>query len=306
MKRDNINYFMVGSFVISMLSIFLVVLFILTGSTGPSDTYYSEYDNIAGIKTGTVVTYEGYQIGQIENIVPLHKNGKTSYNASLSIKKNWKIPADSVARIVASGLLSEVVIDIAEGSSKDYLKPGSSIAGQSGGNIFSALSTIASDINRLTSDSVIPLIEKLKGYIDSGVPEVMDDMKSLLKSLNSSATVIQDILRPENKGKLENIISNTDTTFQNFNELSSHLNETKSEIDRLLSNSNRLVDEARPDVRQAAADLRDTLQIISNNISNIVHNMDATSRNMYEFSRQVRQNPGILLKGKAPSDKGVE
>ncbi|MBF0335661.1 MAG: hypothetical protein HQL40_18810, partial [Alphaproteobacteria bacterium] len=35
----------------------------------------------------------------------------------------------------------------------------------------------------------------------------------------------------------------------------------------------------------------------SRNIDSIVYNLDGMSRNMHEFSRLLRQNPGLLLSG---------
>ena len=48
MKRDNINYLLVGSFVLSMGVALVVLLFAVTGRSGPTDTYYVVYDNVAG------------------------------------------------------------------------------------------------------------------------------------------------------------------------------------------------------------------------------------------------------------------
>jgi len=115
MKRENINYFAVGVFVLSMLAMFFVVLYKITGRTGPTDEYYVVYSNVTGLKYGTPVLYEGYQIGQVEKIDPVHSGGATRYQISLSVIKDWKIPSDSIAHLVTSGLISAITIDIKEG-----------------------------------------------------------------------------------------------------------------------------------------------------------------------------------------------
>ena len=70
MKRDNINYLMVGSFVLAMGVALVVLLFAITGRSGPIDTYYVVYDNVAGLNFGTGVFFEGYRIGQVEAVTP--------------------------------------------------------------------------------------------------------------------------------------------------------------------------------------------------------------------------------------------
>ena len=76
MKRENINYLAVGLFVIVIMSAFFVVVYKITGRTGPTDHYFVTYDNVTGIKYGTPVSYEGYQVGQVELIEPVYHTAR--------------------------------------------------------------------------------------------------------------------------------------------------------------------------------------------------------------------------------------
>ena len=40
MKRDNVNYLMVGSFATAMTIVLAVLLFAVSGRSGPTDSYY--------------------------------------------------------------------------------------------------------------------------------------------------------------------------------------------------------------------------------------------------------------------------
>ena len=68
MRNDKINYFVVGVFVITAFVVLVGILFYITGNTGAKEKYYSIYDNISGVKRGTLVTYEGYRFGQVDDI----------------------------------------------------------------------------------------------------------------------------------------------------------------------------------------------------------------------------------------------
>ena len=97
MKRENINYVVVGSFVLIVVACFFVFLYQISGSSGPTDKYFATYKNVTGIKFGTPVSFEGYQIGQVEEIIPIRQDGKTNYRLVLSIQEDWPVPQDSIA-----------------------------------------------------------------------------------------------------------------------------------------------------------------------------------------------------------------
>ena len=70
MYSQRTNYVLIGCFVISMVIAIIVSLALITGRTGASDTYYVVLDNVADIKYGTQVRYEGFPVGQVEEITP--------------------------------------------------------------------------------------------------------------------------------------------------------------------------------------------------------------------------------------------
>jgi phospholipid/cholesterol/gamma-HCH transport system substrate-binding protein len=43
---------------------------------------------------------------------------------------------------------------------------------------------------------------------------------------------------------------------------------------------------------------------ISRRIDSITGDLESTTRNMNEFSRQIRENPGVLVRGRETSDAG--
>jgi phospholipid/cholesterol/gamma-HCH transport system substrate-binding protein len=59
-------------------------------------------------------------------------------------------------------------------------------------------------------------------------------------------------------------------------------------------------------VDKSTADLEYILRAVSQNIDAITNNLEGTTRNMNEFSRLIRQNPGLLISGGSPApDKGL-
>ena len=185
MKREHINYFAVGVFVITMFVAFFVVMYFVTGRTGPSEDYYVYYRNVTGLKFGTGVFYEGFRVGQVEGIEPETDAEGTRYRLSLSIKRDWEIPNDSVAKIVSSGLIAAPQIGIEEGSSKVILKPGEEIIGKEQQNMFAALNEAAGEIRFLSRNGVMPLLENLNRQVSDISSHVIKFRESELSPLVS-------------------------------------------------------------------------------------------------------------------------
>jgi len=313
MRQDNVNYLVVGIFVLSMFVLLLVVLFRITGNATDTEPYFVHYTNITGINKGSPVTYGGYQIGQVDDIFPEHADGKTQYRLELSLKAGWKIPADSVARIVSPGLLSDDLIDIAEGESTSYILPHGVIRGQDGINVMATLNTVAYEIKDLSDNNIKPLISNLNRHVDAigsnlniNIPTVTASVNQLLNSLNSSANQLAELLNENNQQHLSNVFENADIISENLSSLTQGFNDVRTQLDRLLKNSNELLTDNSDDIRHSVIDLRSSLGVVSENINAIIYNLENTSRNVNEFSRQIRDNPAILLNGKAPKEDEVQ
>lgn len=329
MKRENLNYLAVGAFVLAMIVVFLISLYKITGRTGPTTEYYVYYGNVSGIKQGTLVLYEGFQVGQVEGIAPEWNAGRVSYRVALGIRRNWRIPTDSVARIVTSGLLAAVSIDIREGKNATYLSPGDAIQGEEGVRLFDTLADVAADFRQLshegikplltnlnehvtilgeewmvlTTDTIRPLLEKINELVDQ--PELIEDTRSLLAKLNDSADRLREVLNDENRETIANILQNVEGASNNLNALLAGITETRLLMDGLLTDLETLVAENRTNIRRSIVDLQKSLQVVSEHIDAVAYHLEGSTRNIHEFSRQIRENPAILLRGAPASDEGV-
>ncbi len=307
MKNDRINYLAVGVFVLVMFGLLLAVLFRLTGTRGDTDIYYAYFDNISGVNRSAPVSFEGYPMGHILAIEPEQARGKTGYRLTLSVQEGWKMPRDSVARITAFSLLSEFVIDIRQGASKDYLRPGDTLQGLQGGDFYSALNGVASDVSDLTRNGAKPLLDKINHLVDTvgtRVPALLKDLKTLLAKLDNNADALKELLNKDNQQHVSRLLKNADAASVNLLQLSSDVNKTRAQLDQLLTDSGALLKDSTPQLRASVTQLRNALDLVADNIDAIMHNTEGTSRNMYELSRQLRQNPSLLLGTTPPRDAG--
>ena len=383
MKSNKINYLVVGSFIVAMLSGLVVSLALLTGRTGATDTYFVMYRNVTGVKFGTQVLYEGFPIGQVEEISPMLDDGKLRFKVEVSVSEGWKIAGDSVAEIAAPGLLSAVTVNISGGGGETFLSPGATLKGKEAANIFAAVSSVASDLKNLTDTSIKPFLADLNRSVNvftqlleedaqpavkqialliddlaktapviiSGMervtqsleigsrelelmmtpdnrkrietitanlsdtseqmrllltPETRDNLKAVAANLNEGSDQLRQLLTPENRAKLVAFIGNMDDTASTFARMARQLDEPRKDFSRLIKSLNEMVDSNRPDVDRAVVALRQILDSISRRIDSVNQNLEGAARNLYEFSRQIRQNPGLLLGSKPPTDAAYQ
>lgn len=321
MRNAKIDYVAVGAFVLAMVVGLVVVVAMLTGRTGAVDNYHTVYDNVTGIKFGTQVLYEGFQVGQVEQVEPIQEGNRVRFRVDMSIKSGWKIPDDSIARVTASGLLAAITINISAGQSQTALKPGSQITGEPAANIFAAISSVAGNINDLTESTIKPLLVNLNRAVvqfgdimekdgaetarelHSAADALAKRLPSLMASAEASAKQVEGLLGPRNAGKIDNIIGNLDVASANIAKVSAEFEQTRVKIGQLVDAASKMVVDNKPSVDKSVGDLRHVMESLARHIDGINQNLDLTSRNMAEFSRHIRQNPGLLLGGKPPRDE---
>ena len=334
MKRDNINYVMVGGFVLLMGVLLMVLIVAITGRGGPADTYYVVYNNVAGLKFGTGVFFEGFRIGQVEAITPQAEASGMRYKLKLSVQSNWEIPSDSLATVAASGLISAVTIDIHQGTATTSLKPGDTITGQGQTDLFSVLNQAAGDFRTLTQDGIMPVLKNLDTRITAVTDEILlfrrNDLTPLitmlherldkdvlggaavvLKHLDESALGLQAMLGAENQNRVSGILTHVDDVAVNLNDLVSKVETTRAEANKLLVALDSLVLENRDKVSGSVSaaqvsmrELQVALKTVNEHLGQILSNLEGGTRNMNEFARAIRSNPARLLRNSETAEPG--
>jgi phospholipid/cholesterol/gamma-HCH transport system substrate-binding protein len=406
MKSEQVNYVIVGVFVLTMLTGIVVSVALLTGRTGGTESYFTSYRDVTGLKFGSPVLYMGFPVGQVESISPELEDGGLVFNLELKITeqfRTWNVPKDSVARIKAAGLLAAITVDIRAGESTEWLKPNDHILGEEGRDIFGAVSDTANALKRLTENRLEPLLTNLNVYVNSlgqvltsdgtaaikdvrvfthhlatRAPELIDNFVALTESVRQTSDSLGIVLSPGNADKLDGTVDNVLLASQelaamstevrgnlnaligpksqgrvnvmidnlslasaniatlsenldarlgdvltpamatkiqraldnfavaanNVAQLTNDLHGTRRKVDELFVSLNAITEENRPDIRAAVSDLRHTLRSLSQNVDAITYNLEGTSRNLVEFSRIVRDNPSVLLRGTSKTQDG--
>lgn len=134
-------------------------------------------------------------------------------------------------------------------------------------------------------------------------PENREKLESITDNIEQTSEELKMLFRPENRRKLEAFIANLDATATTVADMARGLKGTQKKFDELLESVNSLVDKNAPHIDKSVIALRRILDSVSRHIDTINQNLDGTARNLYEFSRQIRQNPGLLLGGRPQVDR---
>ncbi len=88
--------------------------------------YLAAYDQVSGVQEASAVMMKGVKIGSVARI-ELNPTVSDKVILHLIVRRSYRIPSDSEARIFSDGFLGGKAIEIVYGSSHDYLVEGDTI-----------------------------------------------------------------------------------------------------------------------------------------------------------------------------------
>ncbi len=297
MRRDTVNYALLGGFVTAMLAAVVVSAALLAGRVGPRDSYFILLENVADVGFGTQVRYEGYPIGQVDGIAPVADGAVLRFRVDIAVDRGWRIPADSVARIGSTSFLGAKTIDIDSGEAGEPVEIGGQVTSAAPKDVFAAMSEVAGEFTDLSQNSLAPMLKQVRTLVGHASDRVEHDLAALLGRLNNSAAAVEGMLSPENAASLGRLIENAEVASHNLKQGSGDLRESMARINGLIAELDRMIAENRGGVNNALKDLRYSLAAVARGVDTIVHNFEGTARNMNEFSRVIRRNPSLLISG---------
>jgi phospholipid/cholesterol/gamma-HCH transport system substrate-binding protein len=274
-----------GIFIVAVTAIFAVsVLFLVGGKVfSRTDAYYTRLEeSITGLEPGSTVKQNGLDVGQITEIHADDYNIRKTI-VRFSVKRGTKMKSDMTATLGSYGITGLKYVEITGGSfaAADIPK---------GGEVPSGLSMIG----RLTTkaDSIAFKIDRLLGNVIAitemdnrdNLNRMMEASASLAESLDSMAADIRDV----HPGKRVNVIlADVEATTKDL-----RAKVKRSDIEGTVREYQLAAQEIQKMVRNSQED-----------ISVTVTNLKETMKNMNTFSRQIKENPSVLLRREEKAER---
>ena len=151
-----------------------------------SRDFYSKYDDIGGLKLGSAVFVNGYQVGMVSN-VNLLANENQKLLVTVSIDQDFDIPKNTICKIVNQDLMGTKSVNLILGDDVVFAKSGD---------------TLISDMQGSLQDEVNAQILPLKIKTEE-----------LIGSIDSVMTIITVVLNKDARENLSNSLKSLDETF---------------------------------------------------------------------------------------------
>jgi phospholipid/cholesterol/gamma-HCH transport system substrate-binding protein len=241
--------------------------------------YYVVYERIDGLLESNKVTMNGYQIGQVKDIVfAPNKTGKLI--VTLMIDASFQIPVNSLAQIISSDIMGTRSIKMVLSDENTFYAYNDTIPG-----------AIESDLKEQVSLQVLPIKNKAE---------------QLLSTLDSAITVLTVIFNEDARENLSESFANINKTIENTQKITGDLQQIVSsekgsiqqivvnieEITRFLSSNTKELDKTIKNL----SSFSDTLSQIS--VTPIITNISEASNQILSLLEKLNSDEntaGLLL-----------
>ena len=276
-----------------------------------NNSYHVYYNRVDGLVKANSVLLNGFKVGQVSDVKFVPDNSGQLI-VSFSVDSEFRIPVNSIARIVSSDIMGTRSIEIIFSEEKELYNPNDTIQG-----------AVEAALKEQVSMQVLPLkykAEELLGTIDSAITvltvilneDARDNLKAsfenfnlTMQNLENTTAQLEDLIVTQ-KDTIKNIIGNLNelsTVFKNnaqnlesimvnlesFSDTLSNISVTPM-LDNLTAASNKIsitLDKLNSDESTAGLLLNDT---------ELYESINALAENLGYLVSDIQQNPKRYLK----------
>lgn len=201
-----------------------------------SHTFYSEFEAVEGLTPASPVYIRGYKAGSLKGIE--FDPGTGLFRLKISVKEEFRIPADSRTEIFSSDLLGGKAVRILYGQSPETAPDGSTLPGSIGSDLLTALGGSIGSLSGKLEELATSLQNTLQGIDELLNAENRQAVGSTLRELQASAASLSAIA-----GQLEEAAPEIRETAGHAASLSARLDSGAVRLGAVLSNAEQISDE---------------------------------------------------------------
>ena len=191
--------------------------------------YYAAYDQINGVQNASPIMMKGVKIGSVTRL-SFDPARSDKVVLQFTIKRQYRIPSDSEAKIFSNGLMGAKAIEITYGTADTYLQKGDTLRSSRDRDLMdmagSELDFFKQKVSQLTTD-LSRTLENLNGLMETNA----DNIAGTLGNLNSVTGDMAEILSAE-KNSLKSALDN-------LSKFSDMLGENAGRVDSIIGDVNR-------------------------------------------------------------------
>jgi phospholipid/cholesterol/gamma-HCH transport system substrate-binding protein len=257
------NEVKVGATALITIVVFIWLYSFLKGKDFLQSTalYYSVYDKVGGLAESSPVEINGYKVGVVRSLDFIDaESGRLL--VVFSVKKNFKLPKNTVAEIVPVSLLGGMKVQFVYGKGPGTYAQGDTIPGRLAESLIDKIDT-----------EIMPLKEKISSLIVvldsviSSVDEILDpafkkNFSETIAHLNSTTASLDKALGSKEKELV--------ATIDNINNFTKMLSDNSGKMDSTFSNLKTITDTlAASDISASVSNLKNSLEKAASLMDNL-------------------------------------
>jgi len=234
----------------------------------PSRKFYAKYENIGGLKVGSSVFVNGYQVGMVSNI-DLLANENQQLLVTISIEKDFDIPKNSILKIVNQDLMGTKSVNLILGDAASFAADEDTL-----------ISGMEGSLQQEVSAQILPL--KIK-------------TEELIGSIDSVMTIITAILNKDARENLSNSLQSLDQTFLLMNQTMIKVNQIVDQNDERISSIVKNLEANNDEITNILKNFSNISDdIAKSNIKNLLTSLSAASKKINDSEGSL----GMLINDK--------
>ena len=194
--------------------------------------YYAAYDQINGVQNASPIMMKGVKIGSVTGL-SFDPARSDKVVLQFTIKRQYRIPTDSEAKIFSNGLMGAKAIEITYGTADTYLQKGDTLRSSRDRDLMdmagSELDFFKQKVSQLTTD-LSRTLENLNGLMETNA----DNIAGTLGNLNSVTGDMAEILSAE-KNSLKSALDNLSKFSDMLGENAGRVDSIIGDVDRFTS-----------------------------------------------------------------------
>jgi len=303
--------FLIGLFVITgvMMCVFIIIWVGAADLFMKGSNYVTYFDeSVQGLQADSAVKYRGVEIGKVQSIKVAPD--QQLIEVAMKIDLSADLQYSTTAQLRTLGITGIVFIELDRLKKSD--RSSSPIINFK--TVYPVIPSRPSEISRFLSDTDA-IMQNIKNI----------DIKGISDQLKNTSKAIENFVEGK---RINNIMTNLESTSANLNQAISKINQTIAEgkLDRavnetmeVLSDAHQLIGQAKNEINalklQEKADRTDVLledinkkaKVITNELQDTSEHLRVTSENLQKLSDNLTRNPSELIFSKpAPPRKAME
>ncbi|GGG94315.1 organic solvent ABC transporter substrate-binding protein [Parapedobacter pyrenivorans] len=264
-------------------------------------TLYATYDRVDGLTESKPILVNGYQIGRVSKM-ELQSDGQI--RTEFKVKRDYAIPANTIARLSSTDLLGGKAIVFELGDSPEYAKNGDQLAADIQKNIMEQVEPI-----QKKAQDIAAVLDSVLNSINNTINA--DFQRDFNRSINSIANSLQNLegitrqldgLVVSERNRISHIMGNVESITEN-------LKNNNERIGNVLVNLDSITDQVAKanfaqtivSANKAMADFQSITDRINQgqgsigmllNDEQLYNNLNQASQNLEELIADMKARPG--------------